>query len=369
MSNAENPQIADQMQVNLFNNSAHKNQLNKITCRTPFNEFHIYMEGKVSNCCFSWLPTHVGNINEQTLLEIINNETSRKIRNSVLNGGFKYCNTDNCPYLNEYLQTGKISHQSRLVDRDSFVDNSKELLLFLDYDQSCNLYCESCRSDRILFNYETAPEHLKKTHENVVKQIYELAQSNYNLTVQMCGSGDVFASSLYWKFLKELPPNFPLLLQIITNGILLTEDRLNYPYIEYLNHISISIDAATETTYETVRRGGKFNVIKKNLEMLGQAIQAKKFKKLENVEIIFVVQQENFHEMPLFVDWITQFKSFNRIWFNLIADWGHLTPERFAQKAIWKTEHPQHQEFLKVLTHPNLKNPRVYLGNLSKFIS
>ncbi len=97
--------------------------------------------------------------------------------------------------------------------------------------------------------------------------------------------------------------------------------------------------------------------------------QENKLKKLEGVAFVFVVQRDNFREMPLFVEWISSLKSKNTIWFNLIADWGHLTSEKFNHKAVWKKEHPDHLEFLEVLKHPILKTESVILGNVSQYLT
>ncbi|MGZ3691555.1 MAG: radical SAM protein [Pseudobdellovibrio sp.] len=353
-----------------FNNSQFKNQLEKITCDIPLFEFHIYMGGWVSNCCFSWMPTYLGNINEHSLLQLMENRVSKEIRASMQDGSYKFCDCKTCPFLNEYVHSDKMSVQSRLRYHETpAIRDPKHLLLFLDYDQSCNLYCESCRNERIHYTTETAPESLRRTHLNVVRQIDELIRAGYKLTIQMTGSGDVFTSSFYWSFLKEIPENYPANLQIITNGQLLNEERLNYPYLKSLDYLSISVDAATEKTYETVRRGGKFSVVKKNIETIDRYIQENRFGKTDKVCFVFVVQKDNFREMPQFVEWIYSLKSNHLIWFNLIADWGHLTSDKFNEKAVWKKEHPDHREFLEVLKNPVLKKDRVLLGNVSQYMS
>ena len=85
-------------------------------------------------------------------------------------------------------------------------------------------------------------------------------------------------------------------------------------------------------------------------------------------KINFIVERENFREIPSFAKWILEYPSVNEVWFNLIADWGHLPAEEFKKRAVWMGEHPDHQEFLSVIRDPALRTPRVNLGNLSAYL-
>lgn len=349
-----------------FNNSQFLKQLKNVKCRVPYTEYHIYMGGNVSNCCFSWLPTHVGNINKTSLKDIIANDLSQQIRSSVENGDYSFCNSETCPALNTYLYRGDLPEFSPLKPINSEIQN-RELLIFLDYDQSCNLYCESCRHQRILYTKENIPADLRQTHENAARQIDELIQDGYKINLNLCGSGDLFASELYWQYLREMPADYPVNLFLITNGILLTEERLHYPYADKIRQLSISIDAATDETYACVRRGGKLSVVHKNLSKIDYLIRTGHFENPPSIEVSFVVQQMNYREIATFAEQMLQYSSVRRVWYNLIADWGHLTPESFRQKAVWAHDHPEHSDFLAVLKNPVLKNERVFLGNMSKY--
>lgn len=57
--------------------------------------------------------------------------------------------------------------------------------------------------------------------------------------------------------------------------------------------IRVSIDGATKETYESLRRGGKWETICQNMEYLGNA---KKHGQIQSLGIHFVMQRNNFRE-------------------------------------------------------------------------
>ena len=75
----------------------------------------------------------------------------------------------------------------------------------------------------------------------------------------------------------------------------------------------------------------------------------------------FVVQTDNFREM---IDYIKLCDSlgFDEINFQKIVDWGTFT--NFEEQAIWQSNHPKHQEFLKILEHPSLNNKKINFTNV-----
>jgi len=264
------------------------------------------------------------------------------------------------------IQTGEVLDP--IIEKKNLEKlNKKNLILFLDYDPSCNLYCGSCRNERILYSRENLPEKLKKIHETLMQNLNELLARGYQLTVQVTGSGDAFGSPLYWEFLKGIQPQDNFLVRLSTNGTLMTADRFNHPYSEKINHLSVSVDAATEETYKKVRRGGNFNALRKNLNELDSAINSGKLKRLKNWKANYIVQQDNYLEMAEFTKWMLNYKSIGTVWFNLIDKWGHFSDEDFAKKAIWQKDHPDHQTFLKVLNDPVFDSPRVLLGNMANY--
>lgn len=351
-----------------------KSPLNKMICAFPFYHFEIHFTGKVYHCCPSWLPTIVGNIKQNTLTEIIHGELSTKIRDSIAKGEFSYCQKEVCPYLSQVISLNKASNFGPLqIGTPETLANSfftqKKISINLSYDPSCNLRCPSCRNETIIHAEDNIPQEVQLVHDALEKNLQELQNQNYSIDLNVTGSGDPFASPLYYKLLKNFEYNPKLNLQLQTNGVLMEERRFTAPMKKMLQFLAVSIDASTPETYALTRRGGNFEKLKQNLDWIDSAIRAKEFPRLDHYKINFIVQKDNYQEMTSFARWILSYPSVNEIWFNLIADWGHLSKQDFSQRAIWQKEHPEHSRFIDAANDPYLRSsPRINIGNLSSFI-
>lgn len=68
-------------------------------CPEPFKRFDVGPSGETLLCCGHWLPTPIGNIMTQEVGDVLNSHAARKIRASMLDGSFKYCNHLECSAL------------------------------------------------------------------------------------------------------------------------------------------------------------------------------------------------------------------------------------------------------------------------------
>lgn len=83
--------------------------------------------------------------------------------------------------------------------------------------------------------------------------------------------------------------------------------------------IQISIDGATPTTYEAIRRGGKFKRVAANVEKLNAYARAAN---RHRTRMWVVVQKSNFHEMDMFPELAARL-GFARLSLSLdLNDWG-----------------------------------------------
>jgi MoaA/NifB/PqqE/SkfB family radical SAM enzyme len=154
-----------------------------------------------------------------------------------------------------------------------------------------------------------------------------------NLACRMCATSfsDRKRADLSFETFKKLEPLFPFLLSaylygigepllhpdlqnmidvlicagvntgIITNGILITEQRARTWVQDGLYKISISIDGATQETYETIRRGSSFKTLCNNIAIIN------KYKRDHRSErpyltFNFVTMRSNVHELPALVE-------------------------------------------------------------------
>jgi MoaA/NifB/PqqE/SkfB family radical SAM enzyme len=295
----------------------------------------------------------------------------------MYSGVFSDCN-DLCPSLNAYLHNqGKINHW-QIVPLEDFgkVMQYEPCSVNLSYDLSCNLQCPSCRHQLIVWNPndpdDADGQRIKKIHAGA-KQLIDTLAISEKVLVGITGSGDPFASDLYWSYLLELAsaplsPNISLSLQ--TNGVMMTEQnwesiRPLWPHIKYLN---ISVDAATEETYKIVRKNGNFKRLQNNLAVLDKMVVARNFPNMETWQMNIIVQKSNYRELKQFVEWGLSFKSTPVIWTNLVAQWGHITDAQFKSMAIWQDNHPDRNELIEIMTDPIFVSPFVRLGNLASYL-
>lgn len=340
-------------------------------CRNPFVQLDVYEDGKLYSCCSTWLPTSIGNLNRMSVAEAWNSPTSRQIRESIFDGSFSYCHHKVCPKIQQgALPTLEEARQElalrEVIDRRQ--THLEELPYFINLcnDASCNLYCPSCRVQRI--NYPHGKQYEKRQHlqDKITQELFS-QPTDRDFTVNVTGSGDPFASAVFREFLFGLNgedfPNMHINLQ--TNGVLLTPR--NWQRMEKIHRniatILISFDAATEETYRVTRRGGNWQWLLDNTARLGQLRQSGE---LGLLRLDFVVQRANYREMPAFVA-LAKSLGADQVAFSMVLDWGTWSIAEYEQQCIWKQDHPEFEAFISVLEDPVFDDPIVALGNLTEY--
>src|SRR5665811_887879 len=131
-------------------------------CPNPFRQLDLEEDGSAFACCSNWLPTPMGNLKNKTLDELWNGHVMQKIRESIYDGSFRYCRHDRCPMIQSNtlpsLQEGEQDADFGIAVKNRDVKlETPPLFLNLCNDRSCNLFCPSCRTERI--NYQSGPEY------------------------------------------------------------------------------------------------------------------------------------------------------------------------------------------------------------------
>jgi molybdenum cofactor biosynthesis enzyme MoaA len=322
----------------------------------PFESIETAPNGDVHFCCPAWLPVPIGNLNEGTHEEIWNSPTARAIRQSIHDGSYRYCSRVHCAHLSsnslptrgelklDYLRTISQTKATRLASRPR--------KLVLAHDRSCTLSCPSCRTKIIVAN-RAEQAHLNKMANDVLFPLAKDAQR-----VRVTSSGDPFGSGHFRYVMKELDrQRYPqLVLEIQTNGVLFDETAWrDFDLAGRLGLVAISLDAAKEETYSIVRRGGSFKRLLENLTFLAAR---RKSGEISLMRLDFVVQGMNFREMPEMLS-IADRYGFDRIKFQMIRNWHTYSQTEFAKHDIGSRYHPQYEEFLEILNHPQLTSDRI----------
>jgi MoaA/NifB/PqqE/SkfB family radical SAM enzyme len=351
-------------------------------CPRPW--FHLEINsnplGRVFLCCPSWLMESVGFVKDEPLKEVFNSEKSKQIRKSILDGSYKYCNKKLCPHI----QGDKLPTFDQVLNDKHFqfgafnacdpefkdiVVNKKlegEIKFFnLCYDESCNLSCPSCRTEKISFTQGKQFEDKLKIQEKIIEEIFSKPHDRFAI-VNITGSGDAFGSKLFRDLLFNIDgskyPNVRINLQ--TNGVLLTPkywDKMKNIH-DNIKSITISVDAGKEETYNLVRRGGNWNILLDNLLFLGERRKELNF----FYRLDFVVQALNYKEMKDFIK-IGIKSGVKEVFFQLINDWGTFSVEDYNKHCIWKDNHPEFNDFMDTLKDDIFNHEIVQLGNLSEY--
>jgi MoaA/NifB/PqqE/SkfB family radical SAM enzyme len=342
------------------------NDLHGRFCLDPFYFLLVGNRGKVYPCCAGWVNDFsIGDIFKSSDINAIwNSEQAKLFRQSVCDGSFRYCNGIICPKI----ASGSLPRidQCDAALREIISNPMQDLKyppkkIQFSYDTNCNLKCISCRHT----SYSIRQTQLK-LYDNAKETILKPMLKDAEVLV-ISGSGELFFSKHSLKYLEELnPEEYPKLrLNIMTNGTLFTEENWNrYPLLrEKINLLIISIDASKKETYETIRRGGKWEVLLSNLSF---ASQLRKSNRIKGLHLMFVVQRLNYRDMVGFIQFGYELSA-DRICFSRIANWGIYTDEEFIHLDVCDPRNDEHQKFIEVLQHPFFAAKRVSLENIGQF--
>ncbi len=321
-----NQRLFDHYNINTTKNLKISNH-----CPRPFDTILIDKNGSCYACeCTSWLPQSIGNLQIQSLKEVINSKIHKHLQGSMTDNTFRFCNEHQCPYI-----------ISNTVEHITGGTNIKHLRLAID--DSCNLRCPSCRKELIFHKDGSAYRLGIRLADKINDWLYTY---NNPIQVHIGSDGDPFASHVYRHFMEHTPERDNIKYSILTNGLMFEDFHTKVPYvINNLQELGVSIDGASKETYEKLRLGGSWEKINQNLKCISE------LRKKHNFRFIlhFVVQKGNYHEMEKIVDLGEQYGA-DRVWLNKIEDWG--TMDDFKEQDIFDPLHSDNMGY------------KIYLNNI-----
>lgn len=326
-------------------------QIQKI-CLSPYVMIEVDFYGNVRLCgCAAWMPTTIGNIRETDLVTLLSSPLATDIRRSIADGSYEYCNEQRCGImqnngLNEYNTLPPAIQQ--IVNTPSKFKYPQEI--YFAGDELCNLSCPSCRPAVIKLTDDQKEKRIALGKR--IKQNMFPAPSTDPIKLKMSTAGEVFASPSMLEFLSTInADDFPnLTLSLQTNGLLAERNwhKLN-GLQNRVTDVTISIDAATSKTYETLRRGGKWTDLLSALDFLSK----------QNLELRLrmVVQQANYKEMEEFYS-LAMHHNASLVEYCRIVPWPNTySNEEFAQHDVFDPAHSEYNEakriLEKVMSYPN----------------
>jgi MoaA/NifB/PqqE/SkfB family radical SAM enzyme len=333
-------------------------------CPSPFEYAQVNADGKVYGCCPAMLPAPLGDLRYMGIREAWNSPMAVKIRESVLDGSYRYCDGARCGFIKDgtlaRVETLADPRHARIV-RDSvttFPEGPRTINMA--YDRTCNLGCPSCRPAKIALKGNGF-----RAAERIQENLLDAGLQGADRLI-ITGSGDPFASKLFLGFLRTFrPATRPgLRIQLSTNGVLLTPDMWASICHEAVDMIDVSIDAATPETY-ALNRGGNFARLVENLHFMGGLLREGA---IHRFAIHMVVQSNNYREMPAFAA-LGRAVGASHVYFKELQDWGTFPAGDFARRAVQSPAHPEHAAFLAVLNDPSLRAPGTYLFDMGDLLT
>lgn len=297
-------------------------------CPRPFDTILIDKNGSCYPCeCVAWLPYSIGNIRKKPIKEILSSTDRQVVKDSINDGSFRYCNKSACAYLQVEDHKRKLFRNKPINDIIKFIR--------IAIDDSCNLYCPSCRNSRIFHTNKK----LLQTKKQWCDQIIEYLDSvSHQIQVHIGSDGDPFASIIYRYLLTQAPNKKNISYTLQSNGLLLEKMFHRLKHIgSQIKEIHISCDGASKVTYEKLRAGGKWKHINQNLHFLSNMKYNYNFKTYLHV----VVQRDNYNELDKFIE-MAQRYAFDKIYFNKIQNWN--TTLDFANADVFNHKHKNYQE-------------------------
>ena len=93
----------------------------------------------------------------------------------------------------------------------------------------------------------------------------------------------------------------------------------------------------------------------KNLELIAEMRRSGSIRRFQ---INFVVQEENYREIPEFIELGTRL-GVDNIWFQRLTNYGAYAEGAFAKADVTSPSHPKHRELLDILRSPIMSHPAV----------
>ncbi len=319
----------------------------KIQCTNL--ETNIFVQsGSLKGCCGAMVS--FGNLlRDGELDEIYHSAYARIVKLSSLNRSYCLCNLFR--WCKGYCSNGKVQAQEQY-------DTVKiPKLISISFDFSCNLCCKSCRTKPYVMDDET------KQRANII--VTKLLRSGYldqTRDLVMAGMGEVFYSPYYRQlWITDLQRQN---IKILSNGTLFNEENWRLVADKYTGiDVNISVDAATAETYQKLRHAD-FNHLMKNLTMLSDLRRQNKIRKFG---LNFVVQRDNFREMPAFVE-LGRSLGVNHINFQRLNNLGSFTAQELLDGCLILGNKYLDYELWCVLQDPIFQDPIVDLKILQRYI-
>ena len=339
-------------------------------CNRPYTWFYYAWFGAYS-CCSTWVEYPIGNPAADSPEQCWNSIVAKLYRLSADTRTYCFCKKDACGIINR----GKLNEQKIVpkghpvihvpAGRADCVRQSidytipEKITLGLDY--TCNLHCASCRD-----HTQVATGEQLRIREVFADEIIKTGWLEKTKELELSGSGEALFSKIDRKILFANEKCKRNSISLMSNGILLNEENLQKLKQHFKSiRLNISIDAAKESTYKELRRGGNWNVLMDNLYRIGKM---RRNNDIEYVEIRMVVQKRNYKEM---IDFIQLGKKYqvDKVVFTKLLNWDMYSAEDYLEEAMLNKDGSIKRELDQILRTEIFKDEIVVISEFKQFLN
>lgn len=304
------------------------------------------IDGKGTVRACPWTGYYLlGNLSDSSMKEVYNSEAAKRYRQTLIDGTYDYCDKEECPYM------ANNSLDSFMIEIDEIPEYPE--IISLSYDRRCNYYCTCC----VARNDDKVDP---KVQEKIEREIR--ATLPYVKLLSANGLGEFFVSDSMHRVIADWKPEegSGAEFRLETNGSLFNEE--NWEKVKNLGDINlrviITVHSFDEATYQYLS-GTKLKIdqIISNLRFVKKLREEGK---INFLQISTVLQERNFRTLPKFVD-----RCLNEFGADSVRVRRFLPEKAMDENYEWFFDvrnplHPYHQEYLEIMKHPILKDPRVF---------
>lgn len=299
-------------------------------CSKPFGKIEIDVNGNCYCCCRWWNNSYCfGNIFTDSIEEIWNGKAAKELRETILDGSYKYCNTKEC--LISYDQN---------IKHETIANYPQEISLCYDY--TCTAKCVFC-NDNVK---KMTNEEIEKWNSLIDKKLIPFFKNARFVRVNM--TGELFVSEHSKKVVKQIAQTYPnIKFEIVTNGIFATKESLQELGItDKILTFKVSLPSMKKTTYNKLVRNGNLIKVLENLKYISSL---KRENKIEKFSLNFIINSLNYKEI---IEYVRNAEKLDATVDCLMLDKNNEDTEflkHFDLYNVLDKNHPSYNHFLTLI--------------------
>jgi MoaA/NifB/PqqE/SkfB family radical SAM enzyme len=265
------------------------------TCRAPSTSLHLDQLGDVRPCCQS---TYVlGNVEHDSLDEIWHGPRAEALREAVGQGDLSL----GCGYCEWAVRSGHDdAAYARRFDEDEIPEpGAGPTRIEIAPSNTCNLQCTMCNgewSSSIRSQREGLPPLPKRYGDPFFAQLEHWLPGLHQVDVF---GGEPFLARESLRLLELLAERAPHVTGLVTTNGTIWNERVERVLNDLRISITVSVDGATEQTYEAIRVGATWEVLQQNLDRFQRACE----RSGTSFSLTHCLVVENWWELPEMVRW------------------------------------------------------------------